>query len=508
MSENIVEMKSITKKFSGVVALNNVHLKVRKGTVHALMGENGAGKSTLMNILAGVLQPDSGQINIDNKTNIQLKNPNDAMEHGVSMIHQELTPIKELSIAENIYLGKEPINSVTKLIDYNEMYKMTSGLLKQLDLNLDPKMKVKNLSMAHIQMIEIAKALSIDSKLIIMDEPTSSLVDKEANKLFEIISMLKKQNKGIIYVSHKMNEIFEISDDITVLRDGNYIDSKSINDVEENKLIHMMVGRELKQLFPKQESKVNEDREFLKVMNLSREGFFENISFTLKKGEILGFAGLIGAGRSEVVETIFGITKSTGGTIEIDNEFVKITKPTDAIKHNLAFVTEDRAGEGLFLPLSISENTSIMSLKKIMKKGFISKEKEKSLVDSMIELLNIKSYSRNQIVETLSGGNQQKVVIAKWLLTSPKILILDEPTRGIDIGAKVEIYNLMNELVNEGFSVILISSDMEEVINMSDRIIVFHEGKITGEVSNKDANQEIILEYATGIKNDSGDYVE
>ncbi|WP_373893820.1 sugar ABC transporter ATP-binding protein [Virgibacillus sp. CBA3643] len=501
-SNNSIEMKGITKTFPGVKALDNVNLAVKNGTVHALMGENGAGKSTLMKILAGIYKPDSGEIILDG-AQVSFREPNDALESGISMIHQELSPIREMSIAENIYLGREPCKPLSRFVDFKELYKQTTQLLNKVGVNFNPREKIKNLSVAEMQMVEIAKAISYDSKIIIMDEPTSAITDKEVERLFKLIEVLKQQDKGIIYISHKMDEIFEITDEITVFRDGSYIGTEITNETNKDALIQMMVGRKLTNLFPKETQKIDSTK-LLEINNLSEEGIFKNISFSLKKGEVLGITGLMGSGRSEVVEAIFGLRKLDEGEISIEGKSVDIRSPIDAIKNNIAFVTEDRKEEGLFLPMSIKENISISSLESFVKGGFIIEGKVNKIAKESIDSLNIKAYSHRQTVKTLSGGNQQKVVLAKWLLTKPKILILDEPTRGIDVGAKIEIYKLMNELVKEGFSIIMISSEMPEVLNMCDRILVFHEGKISGELNRDEATQEKILQYATGNANING----
>ncbi|UOF90417.1 sugar ABC transporter ATP-binding protein [Fodinisporobacter ferrooxydans] len=492
----ILEMNRITKSFPGVQALKDVTLKVRKGTVHALMGENGAGKSTLMKILAGIYQPDTGEI-LFNGESIKLKEPKDALVKGISMIHQELSPVLEMTIGENIFLGREPINPGTRFVNYKKMYQKASKLLESIGLSLNPRMKMNQLSVAEMQMVEIVKAISYDSQIIIMDEPTSAITDREVDRLFEIINILKKQDKAIIYISHKMDEIFKISDEITVFRDGNHIATKPAKALNNEILITMMVGRSLTEMYPKKEAFYVKETVF-SVKDLSVNGKFRSVSFDLKKGEILGIAGLMGSGRTEVFEAVFGLTALVQGEIYIEGKKVNIKSPIDAIKQGLAFVTEDRKGQGLFLPMSVKANITMASLDQISNLSFIDQKEEGSLVDQFIAKLKVKSFSPEQIVETLSGGNQQKVVLAKWLLRQPKILILDEPTRGIDVGAKNEIYKLMTQLVQEGMSIIMISSEMPEVLGMSDRIIVFHEGTVAGELTRDDATQEKILSYATG----------
>jgi inositol transport system ATP-binding protein len=492
----LLEMNDISKSFPGVKALKNVSLRVQEGTVHALMGENGAGKSTLMKILAGMYQQDSGEI-LYNGKELKLKDPKDALTNGIAMIHQELSPVLEMTIGENIYLGREPIERHTRFVNYKKMYQDAEKLLHSLELTLDPRTKMSGLSVAEMQMVEILKAVSYESKIIIMDEPTSAITDREVEKLFGIIKYLKKQNKAIIYISHKMDEIFQISDEITVFRDGSHIATKAAAELTKDSLITMMVGRKLTEMFPK-EGDFSSAESVLSVRNVSAKGKFRNVSFELKKGEILGISGLMGSGRTEMMEALFGLTPLEQGEIHINGAKVNISSPTDAIDHGLAFVTEDRKSLGLFLSMSLLKNISIGSLKGLTNGGFLKEKKERSVVREFIDSLRIKAYSPDQVVETLSGGNQQKVVLAKWLLTKPKILILDEPTRGIDVGAKTEIYKLMSQLANESMAIIMISSEMPEVLGMSDRIVVFHEGIVAGELKRGEATQEKILELATG----------
>ncbi|MBA9025673.1 sugar ABC transporter ATP-binding protein [Peribacillus huizhouensis] len=494
----LVEMKGISKVFNGVKALRNVSLKIRKGTVHALMGENGAGKSTAMKILSGIHKPTEGSILVEGKE-IFLDNPKMALDNGIAMIHQELSPIFEMTVAENIFLGREPIYPKIHLVNYPKMYKDTKKMFENLGLSIDPKQRMKELSVSEIQMVEIVKAVSYDSKVIIMDEPTSSLADKEVEQLFSIINRLKKEGKGIIYISHKMDEIFQIADDITIFRDGEYISTNLAKTLDHDSLIKQMVGRELTDIFPER-SKSVKDQIALSVEGITAKGYFQNVSFQLREGEILGLTGLMGAGRTEIAKAIFGMIPLESGTIKLKNKEVKIKGPKDAIKHGIAFVTEDRKEEGLVLPMSVKQNITISSLHKFTSGPMMKRDLETQVVDDMIKKLKIKTYSRNQLVETLSGGNQQKIVLAKWLLTDPKVLILDEPTRGIDIGAKTEIYKLMDQLTKEGYSIIMISSEMPEVLGMSDRIIVLSEGKVTGTLRPKEATQEKILSLATANK--------
>ncbi len=494
----LLEMKGISKFFNGIKAISNVNLNIRKGTVHALMGENGAGKSTTMKILSGIYKPTEGTILMEGKE-IFPNTPKVALDYGIAMIHQELSPIFEMTVAENIFLGREPLYSKVHLVNYPKMYKDTKKMFENLDLSINPKKKMKELSVSEIQMVEIVKAVSYDSKVIIMDEPTSSLADKEVEQLFSIINRLKKDGKGIIYISHKMDEIFRISDDITVFRDGEYISTNLAKDLDQETLIKQMVGRELTDVFPERNRSVKEEIA-LSVEGISAPGYFENVSFQVKKGEILGLTGLMGAGRTEVAKAIFGMIPIESGSIKLKGEPIKIKEPKDAIKHGIALVTEDRKEEGLVLPMSVKQNITLSSLKSVSSGPMMKRNTEKQVADDMIKSLKIKTHHRNQLVETLSGGNQQKIVLAKWLLTNPTILILDEPTRGIDIGAKTEIYKLMDHLTKEGYSIIMISSEMPEVLGMSDRIIVLSEGKVMGTLSPKEATQEKILSLATANK--------
>ncbi|WP_338826610.1 sugar ABC transporter ATP-binding protein [Neomoorella thermoacetica] len=493
----ILEMENITKTFSGVRALNNVKLKVKKGTVHALVGENGAGKSTLMKILIGIYKCDSGTIKFKGKT-VHFQNTRDSLDAGISMIHQELCLIPHMTVAENIFLGREPVSSIIGWVKEQQLIQYTKNLLDSLKIDIDPAVKINELSIANRQLVEIAKAISYNAELIIMDEPTSAITEREVSNLFKIIRSLTEKGISIIYISHKLNEIFEIADEITVLRDGEYVDTDAIINLTKEKIIEMMVGRELKQLFPKKESQIKDT--ILEVKNLSHKNKFRNISFSLRKGEILGIAGLMGAGRTEVMESIFGLRKLDEGEIIIKGKKVRIKSPEDAIKNKIAFLTEDRKRTGLFLKHSVKDNMLITSIKNYLKGGMIvDHKKTKSICKKYIEMLKIKTPNLEQVVEKLSGGNQQKILIAKWLLTEPEILILDEPTRGIDVGAKAEIHSLMSSLAQEGRAIIMISSELPEILGMSDRIIVMHEGKIAAELSRQEANQDLIMKYATGM---------
>lgn len=496
MNEYILEMEGIYKEFPGVRALKNVDFRVRKGTIHALLGENGAGKSTLMKILNGMYHADAGKIKFDGNE-VKIYSPYNAIQIGISMIHQELSPVPEMTIAENIFLGREVTNKLG-LVDDDELNRRTEKLLQQLEIKLNPSAKMKELSIANTQMVEIAKAISYNSKLIIMDEPTSALTEKEVENLFKIMRSLKEKGVSIIFITHRMDEIFEIVDEITVLRDGEFIGRKSINEVTEEELIEMMVGRELKEMFPKE--KVDIGEVLLEVRNFSKNGVFKDISFKVRRGEILGLAGLMGAGRTEVVESIFGITQPDEGEIYINGEKVEIKSPADAIRNRMGLLTEDRKGSGIFLPLTVRDNIIMASIDKFIDNYLlINGQKVEEECKNLINQLKIKTPSINQIAKFLSGGNQQKVLIARWLLTVPEIFILDEPTRGIDVGSKSEIHKLVVEIARQGKAIIMISSELPEILGMSDRIIVMHEGKITGELSREEASQELIMKYATRL---------
>lgn len=494
-NQYVLEMKNITKAFPGVLALDSVNLNVRPGTVHALIGENGAGKSTLMKVLSGELQIDSGEIYFDG-TKLEHNNTKDALNMGIAMIHQELSPVMDMTIAENIFLGREPAKG--PFVNFKKMYADADDLLKKLGLPYKPHTKMRQLSIAGMQLIEIAKSISRKASLVIMDEPTSAITDKEVDMLFHQIADLKASNVAVIYITHKMDEIFKIADDITIIRDGKHIDNNVASFYNENELIRLMVGREIKNVFPKLEAKIGEV--VLEVKNLTRTGVFENVNFTVRKGEILGLAGLVGAGRTEVARVIFGLDPFDSGEIFLNGKPAKIPNTTSAIGHGIAMVSEDRKNEGLVLVRSVLENVSLANLKKFAPGFFINKKSEVQQGQVMKEKLRIKVHDMKVIVSTLSGGNQQKVVIAKWLLGDLKVLILDEPTRGIDVGSKSEIHRLMSELAQQGLAVIMISSELPEILGMSDRVVVMHEGQQIGILDRSVATQESIMKLATGGK--------
>ncbi len=492
----ILQMKNIVKTFPGVKALKGVDLNVRAGEIHALMGENGAGKSTLVKCLAGIQNPTSGEIFYDGELRSNY-NTAQALKMGISMIHQELSPVIHRSIMENIWLGREPLNRIG-LVDHKKMYEQSIGVLKEIELNEDPRTEMVNLTVAKMQMIEIAKAVSYDAKLIIMDEPTSALTDREVNQLFKIMRKLKEKGKSIIYISHKLEEVFKITDRITVYRDGEYVGTEDTDKLSTEKMINMMVGRNVDEMFPKIECPIGDIK--LEVRNLSHSKHFRNVSFDVRKGEIIGFAGLVGAGRTEVIETIFGTRKKTEGKILIDGQEVEINNTRDAIIKGMALLTEDRRSTGIFPMLSVQTNIIISNIGKYLNRlGLLKYTALKKDCDEYVKKIQIKTPNLMQKIENLSGGNQQKVLVARWLLTKPDILFLDEPTRGIDVGAKAEIHKIVTSLAGEGKSIVMVSSELPEVMGMSDRIVVMHQGRVTGILdNNKDLTQEILMAYATG----------
>ncbi|MFD2572703.1 sugar ABC transporter ATP-binding protein [Spirosoma soli] len=489
----ILTVRGLTKTFSGVKALDSVQLNVRKGEVHALMGENGAGKSTLMKILIGLLTPDSGEIIFEGN---ELRNGsvNDALKKGISMIHQEILAVPQLTVAQNIFLGRETKGGLFGWLDDRNLNQRAGQLLGQMGVSIRPDTRMKYLSVAEMQMVEIAKAISNDARVIIMDEPTSALSEKEVATLFDIIRDLKAKGVAIIYISHKMDEIFTIADTITVLRDGKYIDTKPAAELDIDTLITLMVGREIDSLFP--ETTIRKGKEVLSVRALSQPGKFADINFSVHQGEVLGIAGLMGAGRTEIARAIFGLDELASGDIFIKGEKVVISSPQDAIRHGIGYVSEDRKGLGFIPRLSVTQNITLASLANHATRGFVDQKSEVVAATKMVDDLRIKTAGLNQSVMYLSGGNQQKVVIGKVLLASPDLVILDEPTRGIDIGAKAEIYKLINQLKANGIAIIMISSELPEILGLSDRILVLSKGKQTAELSKDEATQEQIMAYA------------
>lgn len=492
MSKVLLRMEKISKHFPGVKALDQVDLNVYEGKVMALLGENGAGKSTLMKILSGVYQKTEGELFFKGKP-LKIDGPKDAMMQGIAIIHQELNLLEELSIAENIFMGRFP--SKAGIIQWKKLYSEASALMARLNLNLDVKMPVKALSIGQKQMVEIAKALSFETELIIMDEPTDALTDQETESLFAVIRALVASGKSIVYISHRLKEIFEICDDVTVLRDGQFIAEKPVSEIDENLLIELMVGRRLEEQYPYIDCKTNE--KVFKVEALSNR-FVRNIQFELFKGEILGVAGLMGAGRTELAKSIYGHLKCDEKRMLLNDEAIHVTSEKEGLKKGIAYVSEDRKKDGLVLGMSVCNNVTLSSLEKYSRMGIIDKKAEKSEVESYQKSMSIKTPTIKQPVKLLSGGNQQKVSIAKSLSAKPKVLILDEPTRGVDVGAKKEIYELMNAFKKEGLGILMISSEIPELLGVCDRIMVMKQGEISGILTRSEATQEKIMRLAIG----------
>ncbi|MCP4397832.1 MAG: sugar ABC transporter ATP-binding protein [bacterium] len=501
----ILHMTGISKEFPGVKALNNVDFDLKKGEVHALVGENGAGKSTLIKILAGVHRADEGKIWLRGKR-ITAHGTKAMIDAGISVIYQELNLIPYLTVAENIFLGREPLKDKAKLIHWKMMYARVKEILQPFSIDLDPKAKVYTLGIAYQQIVEIAKALSLESDVIVMDEPTATLTGHETEHLFEIIDTLKEKGVSIIYISHRLEEIRRIADRVTVLRDGGKIITDELKNLRIEDIIKFMVGREVTEKYPKEEIPAGD--ELLRVENLSKEGVCKDISFNLRKGEILGIAGLVGAGRTEMAQVLFGHQKKGSGKITIKGKEVPIKKPADAVREGLGLIPEERKNQGLVLGLSVFDNISLAILDRVSSSGFIHGKSLGGIVDGMIQKIGVKTPSTKQLVKNLSGGNQQKVVLAKWFSRNCDIYIFDEPTRGIDVGAKIEIYRLMESLAREGAGILMISSELPEVLNMSDRILVMYNGQIVKEFSKEEATQEAILSYAIGGGEDSMKYAK
>lgn len=497
-TEYILEMHNIRKEFPGVVALKNVNFNLKAGEIHALLGENGAGKSTLIKIITGAYKNDAGEIRLYGDI-VKMDSPIHAQDLGISAVYQEFNLIPYLDAAQNIYLRKQPLTGkIIKFLDYKTMYKKSVDLLHELGVDIDVKIPVKRLSVAYQQMVEIAKALAWDAKIIIFDEPTAVITEEESQKLFKVMYKLKEKGVAIIYISHRLEEIKQIGDRATILRDGEFIETMDLHEEATNidAIIRKMVGRDLVEKFPKYKVPLGE--EVLRVENITVDKKFQDISFSLRKGEILGITGLVGAGRTEIVKSIFGDLRLSSGEIYIENKKVVIKTPLDAIKLGISLVPEDRKNEGLIQILSIEDNMIIANQSKFLNGILFSNKKIKMTCNDMVKRMRIVTSGLDKQVKYLSGGNQQKVVLAKWLISNSKIVIFDEPTRGIDVGAKVEVYQLMNELVKSGVGIIMISSELPEALGMSDRLIVIYEGKKTAELDIKEATQERILKYATG----------
>lgn len=499
MSEYILEMKDVYKAFPGVVALDHVQLQLRPGKVHALMGENGAGKSTLMKCMFGIYTMDEGEIFFDGEK-VEIHNPSEALEKGIAMVHQELQPIPARTIGENIFLGRYPLKKLgpISIVDHKKMYEDAERVLKEVRMDFDPKMKLGELSVSQMQSVEIAKAVSANCKVLILDEPTSSLTQNEVDALFRIIEDLKSKGVAIVYISHKMDEILQISDEVTIMRDGKYIGTWEAKELTTDSIITKMVGRELTNLYPPKENVpgevVFEVEDFTSINPKS----FRNVTFNVRKGEILGVAGLVGAQRTELMEGLFGIRSKVSGTVKYLGKELPINQPKDAIDDGIAMLTEDRRGTGIMAVLSVADNISIASLNQYVDHGIVlNTHKIEDLVKVNQKRMNIKTPSSKTPIGSLSGGNQQKVLIGRWLANNPDVLILDEPTRGIDVGAKYEIYTIIADLAKQGKSIIMISSEMGELIGMSDRVMVMCDGRVTGFIDGKDATQENIMELAT-----------
>ncbi len=491
--EPLLEMRGITKQFPGVLALSQVNFDVRKGEVHALVGENGAGKSTLMKILAGVYIADAGKITFKGRT-VSFTTPRQAQIAGIATIYQELNQVPYMSITENIFLGTEITRGVA--LNWTEMHDKARELLAKLHLDIDPRQPLNKLGVGHQQLVEVAKALHQQADLIIMDEPTSSLSLNEINDLFKIVRELKDKGVSIIYISHHLEEAFELSDRITVLRDGKQVATKPANELDVDSMIRLMVGRDLSEKFPK--GQIKRGDEVLRVEGLCQGKKLQDISFSAYAGEVLGIAGLVGSGRTELVRAIFGADPVDSAKFYVMGKPVAIHSPSDAIRHGIGLLTEDRKQQGLFLLLSVRENITMAILNKLTRGMATSRQKETALAQRYIDNLAIKASSQNQLAINLSGGTQQKVVLSKWLATEPHVLIFDEPTRGIDVGAKVEIYRMINQLAEQGVAILMVSSELPEILGMSDRILVMQNGRIRGILTRKEASEEKIMEYATG----------
>ncbi len=491
----VLEMKDIRKVFPGVVACDGVNLNVRKGTVHALVGENGAGKSTMMKILAGEYIPDQGEIYFQGKKAV-ISSTRDALNLGISTVYQELNLVPEMTIAENIFLGRELVDSSRMFVRFKDLYAQAGKYLQELGLKYDPRTKINKLSVSGAQMVEIAKGISRGASLIVLDEPTSAITDSEVDVLFTQIRNLKKKGITFIYISHKMNEIFSISDDVTVMRDGKWVGTHGIKEMNEKKLISLMVGRELSEMFPKVACDIGET--VFEVKNLTKKGVFSNISLSVKKGEILGISGLMGAGRTELARAIFGLDSIDSGEILVEGRKAVIKSPADSIRQGVVMLPEDRKQVGLVLIRSVLENIGLSNLDQFTSYELLNIRKERKVCADIAKRVGVKAHNLQVQVKTLSGGNQQKVVICKWLLQKLKVLILDEPTRGIDVGAKSEIHRLMGEFAKKGMAVIMISSELPEMLGMSDRIMVMREGEISGELTREEATQEKIMTLAMG----------
>lgn len=497
MSDAILKVEEVSKGFPGVQALDRVSFELRKGEVHALVGENGAGKSTLMKILSGVYRPDNGRIIYKDKE-VHFQNSREAAEAGIGIIYQELNLVPHLTVAQNIYIGREP-NALLGYIDDKKMNVDATRILKLLSLDIDPSTRLNKLSISKQQMVEIAKALSKDSEVLIMDEPTSALTESEIDELFKVIHSLRDRGVGIIYISHRLDELKHIVDRITIFRDGHHIATSDYSTITMEEIINKMVGRKLENMFPERHN-IPTQKKILEVRNIVHTGILKNISFDLYEGEILGIAGLMGAGRSELARAIFGADPINSGEVLRGGKKLKIRSPSDAVRHGIAYLSENRKEEGLAVKMRLDQNVTMANVPQVSKLfGIISRAQELKATKEYVDELNIRTPSLMQVINNLSGGNQQKVVVAKWLFRDSRILIFDEPTRGIDVGAKYAIYELIERLACDGVGVIVISSELPEIIGMTDRVLVLHEGRLTATLRTKDTNQEEILNYAAGL---------
>jgi rhamnose transport system ATP-binding protein len=497
MSDYVLELKDITKIFPGIKALDHVYFQLKKGEIHALMGENGAGKSTFIKIITGVHQPEEGEIFLEGKK-VYIRNPREAQNLGIAAIYQHVTNYPDLSVTENIFLGHEITHKHTGRLLWKQMHTQAKELLEDLGANFSPKTQMGALSIAQQQIVEIAKALSMNAKIIIMDEPTAALSKNESEELYKIAESLRDNGKSIIFISHRFEDMYRLADRVTVFRDSKYIGTWDINQITHDELIVAMVGREITQLFPKKDNRIGE--ELLRVENLGRTGFFSDISFNLRKGEILGLTGLVGSGRSEVCQALFGIDRYDKGKVFIKGKEVRIRHPLDALKHGIGYLPEDRQNQGLILNWSIGQNITLPVLKDLSRKRWILRKKEIALAKRLAEKVNVKARSISDLVNSLSGGNQQKVVVAKLLTKDLEIIILDEPTKGVDVGAKSQIYEIITDLARQGYGVVLVSSEMPEVLGLCDRIAVMREGKISTILKKQEASQESILNAAMSTK--------
>ena len=493
MPEYILELQGITKIFPGVRALNNVHFQLKEGEVHALMGENGAGKSTFIKIITGVLQPEEGQI-FFNGEEVRFKSPKDAQKLGIAAIYQHVTCYPDLTVTENIFLGHEDIEPRTKRILWKSMHEKAAKLLKDLSADFSEKTLMGNLSVAQQQIVEIAKALSMDARLIIMDEPTAALTKRECEDLYTIIDELKAKGVSIIFISHKFEDMYRVASRVTIFRDAQYIGCWGVDEISNEKLIVAMVGREINQYFP--EKKPNIGEEVLKVDGLCKTGYFADVSFSVNRGEIVGLTGLVGAGRTEVCQTILGIMQKDAGDVYVNGKKAKINGPKQAMRLGIGYLPEDRQKEGLVLEWGIGQNITLSNMEKYSWNGWTRTAKEREMAGELANKVSVKALSIFDLASSLSGGNQQKVIVAKLLATTPDIIIMDEPTKGVDVGAKSQIYSIMEQLVESGKSILMISSEMLEVLGMSDRIYIMRDGRITGELGRGEATQEEILKFA------------